>query len=70
MSYSPWVARELEPSRKLFFDHSSSILHGACVGAGPFFPVNKTLFLLRRWGSGDGLGGHNNFGCEQQIVKL
>jgi hypothetical protein len=28
------LARELEPNRKLFSDHLSSILHGALVGAG------------------------------------
>jgi len=29
-----WLARELEPNRKLFSDQLSSILHGALVGAG------------------------------------
>ncbi len=30
----PWLARELEPNRKLFPDRLPFILHGALVGAG------------------------------------
>ncbi len=33
-SWSPWLARELKPNRKLFPDHLAFILHGALVGAG------------------------------------
>jgi hypothetical protein len=31
LSQPPWLARELEPNRKLFLDYLPSILHGALV---------------------------------------
>jgi hypothetical protein len=34
LSWPPWLARELEPDRKVFPDHLSFILHGVPVVAG------------------------------------
>ncbi len=39
LSYSPWLARELELNRKLFINHLSSILGDARVCAGWLRPV-------------------------------
>jgi hypothetical protein len=36
------VTRELEPNRKLFPDHISSILDGALVGADSLWPATAT----------------------------
>jgi len=45
---------ELEPNRKLFHDHSPSILHGALVGASSLWLLFSGLELELL---GDGAGG-------------
>ncbi len=44
------VARELEPNRKLFPDHISSILDDALVGAGSLWPIFLHL-NMKCWNS-------------------
>ncbi len=52
---------ELEPNRKLFGDHSPSILHGALLGASSLWPwfSGLGLELLGDGGGGMGMVGHS-----------
>jgi len=46
VSYPPWLARELEPNRKLFPDNLPSILYGALVGGIRLVLGTATFFLI------------------------
>jgi hypothetical protein len=47
---------ELEPNRKLFHDHSPSILHGVLVGASLLWPLISGLGLELLGDGGGGMG--------------
>jgi hypothetical protein len=55
----PWLARELEPNRKLFYDHLLFILHGALMGADQPFFWQKFAKM-----------SHTQRPCDNPIVKI